>query len=207
LLLDYISDRGTASPSQRQRLPRCSWQHKPVYTGFMQDTGLIAFLAQVAAPAANSGLIVFLPLVGAVVGAIIGAFANGLYRGRQDKKARNRERNGLLKLIFDEIDSNGLEMKEMKRARTPAKTIIDNLTTDVWDEQQGKLAAELPFEQLQLMTKYYRLVKSLKALPLAKDADLSADEQEIMHWAIVSGTNVMRFTQKYFPEHFRRDHL
>jgi hypothetical protein len=75
----------------------------------------------------NSGLIVFLPLVAAIVG----AWANGLYRDWQDKKARKRERNGLLMLIYYEASFNDTGLKIA--TPHPTKVIVDTLRTDAWD--------------------------------------------------------------------------
>src|SRR3712207_3297022 len=60
-----------------------------------------------AAPAANTGLIVFLPLIGAILGGIIGAvggaYANSRYRDQEVKKTEDRELNALLLLIDAEV--------------------------------------------------------------------------------------------------------
>ena len=50
-----------------------------------------------------SGLVIILPLVGAIVGGFAGAVATGLVRAWQDRKARDREREGLLLLIDAEV--------------------------------------------------------------------------------------------------------
>ncbi len=47
----------------------------------------------------GSGLIVLLPLVGAGVGALIGAVATGVVTAWREMKARDREREGLLRVI------------------------------------------------------------------------------------------------------------
>jgi hypothetical protein len=150
----------------------------------------------------NSDLIIFLPLVGA----ILGAWANGLYRDWQDKKARRRERVGLLTLIFYEVDFNDSGLKVATLG--PARTIIaHNLRTDAWDEAQSKLAPELPFEYLRQLAHYYGQIKLLKALPLAGNGELSAGEQEFMQRTMEVGKAIMHSTQTYFPPEFRRDSL
>jgi hypothetical protein len=102
----------------------------------MPDTGLITFSTLMAAPATNSGhivflpliadpattstapgaasavpaptlgWIVFLPLVGAILGAVIGAWANYKYREQEAKKAEECERDGLMRLIAAEVIVN-----------------------------------------------------------------------------------------------------
>ena len=68
-----------------------------------QTTGSATPVGGSADPATNSGLIVFLPLVGAILGGIVGAvggaWANSWYRDREAKKVEDRERVALLILL------------------------------------------------------------------------------------------------------------
>ena len=78
----------------------------------MSNSSLTAFLALIVAPATNSGLIVFLPLVGAIVGGIVGAWANSWYRNREDKKAQQQKCKGLLLLICHEVLWNNIALHD-----------------------------------------------------------------------------------------------
>ncbi len=60
-----------------------------------------------------SGLLIFLPILSAFVGAIIGAWANSWYRNREAKKAEDREREGLLRIIDAEVYENNRLLKDM----------------------------------------------------------------------------------------------
>jgi hypothetical protein len=124
----------------------------------MADTGLIAFLALIAAPATSSGLIVILPLVGAVVGGIVGAWANSWYRDKEARKLREQEREGLLRLIHAEIRSNDDVLESGKTYRD----IASNLRTDVWDESKIKLAQLLPSDHIDLLNRYYNAVHIMR---------------------------------------------
>jgi uncharacterized membrane protein len=67
-----------------------------VFPNFLvQTTVSSAGAADTSTTASNAGLIVFLPLVGAILGAVVGAFggawANSWYRNREAKKARDEE--------------------------------------------------------------------------------------------------------------------
>jgi hypothetical protein len=106
----------------------------------------------------DSALIVFLPLVGAVVGAVFGAFANGLYRDWQDKKARDREREGLMLLIGAEIAGHQEAFKDAHIR----KGILgrNTFSTEVWDESRVRLAQLLSTDHMTAVTRYYaELVK------------------------------------------------
>ena len=56
-----------------------------------------------------SGLLIFLP----ILSAIIGAWANSWYRNREAKKAEDREREGLLRIIDAEVYENNRLLKHM----------------------------------------------------------------------------------------------
>jgi hypothetical protein len=89
----------------------------------------------------GSGLLVFLPLLAAIVSTLIGAYANGWYRDRQDKKAREREREGLLRIIDPELYENirllrGIE-KNADLAKYPSQS---HVSTDAWNQSRARVA-------------------------------------------------------------------
>jgi hypothetical protein len=142
----------------------------------------------------KSGLIAVLPLVAAsLVGAIIGAVANGLYRDWQDKKAQKRERNGLLMLIYYEVNFNDSGLKSA--TPYPTKIIADTLRTDAWDKAQAKLAQELPIDYVQQLAHYYGQIMLLKAWSSVEDTEFAADARQTVQIALESGKMIMRRAQ------------
>jgi len=86
-----------------------------VVLNFVVQTAVsTAGAADTTAPASNSVLIVFLPLIGAVVGGIVGAWANSWYRGQEAQKADDRERESLLRIIDAEVYENMRLLKDMR---------------------------------------------------------------------------------------------
>jgi hypothetical protein len=106
----------------------------------------------------NTGLIVFLPLVGAVVGAVFGAFANGLYRDWQDKKARDREREGLVRLIAAEVATNNAAFTTLTKAANIELDLRTAVRTTVWDESKVSLAQLMPANYIAQLTEYYTVI-------------------------------------------------
>lgn len=126
----------------------------------------------------GSGPIVFLPLVAAFVGAVIGAFANGLYRDWQDKKARERERRGLLILVDAEIKDNRMTLQHAyqlaSRYQQPiAARLHRTLRTEGWTDGKVSLAQLLPTSHIQAIVRYYDLVFELQTLAEAFSEDLA----------------------------------
>ena len=101
---------------------------------------------------AVSGLLVFLPLLSAFVGAIIGAYANSWYRDREAKKARDRERSGLLWLLDSEIVWNRVTLNADKATYNDITT---RLKQDVWQETRSELAKLLPPTLFRDIVRYY----------------------------------------------------
>jgi hypothetical protein len=108
-----------------------------VVLNFVVQTAVsTAGAADTIAPASNSVLIVFLPLIGAVVGGVVGAWANSWYRGREAQKADDRERESLLRIIDAEVYENMRLLKDMRTdpdisEKYPSRAA---LSTDVWDQ-------------------------------------------------------------------------
>lgn len=125
----------------------------------------------------TSGLIVFLPLVAAFIGAVIGAFANGLYRDWQDRKARDRERKGLLTLVDAEIDDNRLTLQNAHRLTTSYPPMVpplnQTLRIEGWTDGKVRLAQLLPTSHIQAIVRYYDLVFQLRTLAEAFTEDLA----------------------------------
>jgi hypothetical protein len=159
----------------------------------MANSGLIVFLALVtiptatstapgadsAVPAATSGLIVFLPLVGAIAGGFVGAVATGLVRSYQDRKARNQERKGLLDLIGSELTYNISLIGTVKGQGDSAAGVIHNLRTDVWESVQVRLAQLLPKDELDMILYYYANIQMIKISPAAGGTPLTEEVEAL----------------------------
>jgi hypothetical protein len=110
----------------------------------------------------NSGLIVFLPLVGAVVGAIIGAWANSWYRDREAKKVENRELKALMTLIFAEYgDNHGLLKLLSSESNRLEVRSLTNLQTVTLDDSKVRLAQLLPADHVTALVRYYGQIRRL----------------------------------------------
>jgi len=114
----------------------------------------------------GSGLLVFLPLVAAIVGAIIGAYANGWYRDRQDKKAREREREGLLRIIDAELYENIRLLRGIAKnadlAKYPSQS---HMSTDAWNQSRARLGEFLSEDRDHIfaLNRHYTLVVRIRA--------------------------------------------
>lgn len=113
----------------------------------------------------NSGLIVFLPLVGAVLGGVVGAigsaWANSRYRDREAKKAEDRDRYGLLLLIHAELHHNEFILIEL--IDNPGKPQLDtywNFQTDTWTSSRVRLAQLLSIDHITALANYYSWLES-----------------------------------------------
>jgi hypothetical protein len=167
----------------------------------MPDSGLIAFLPLIAAPATSStapvtsstapatssGLIVFLPLVAAFVGAIIGAYANSWYRDREAKKAEDRERKGLLSLISAEVDINnrlldGKQLEDLEEDQSVkwSFNIASSLETSAWDQSQTRLAQLLYRGDLHHIVHYYTVLKVTRNQLQSEYDDMSPKTKDMM---------------------------
>lgn len=116
----------------------------------------------------NSGLIVFLPLVAAFVGAIVGAFANGLYRDWQDKKAKDRERDGLLLLIHAELHFNEVLLALLNESPRRTEGLIKDpyfkiIQTETWTSSRVPLAELLNWDHMAALVMYYQSVENVLA--------------------------------------------
>ncbi len=93
---------------------------------------------------AGSGLLVFLPLVGAILGAVVGgfvgAYANGRIRDREERKARERELKALLLLVDVEIWANDERLKACIDQGSFDPFAVAGLRTEDWDSSKAKLA-------------------------------------------------------------------
>jgi hypothetical protein len=142
----------------------------------MADLDLIAFLGMIAAPATNSGLIVLLPLVGAVVGAIVGAGANSWYRNREEKKAQRRELRGLMTLVAAEHAHHypTLRLLASEPSLVDARSVT-NLQTAVWDDTKVKLALLLSTDRVVALVRYYDQIQSI--LDNLKDEEMPPERK------------------------------
>ena len=108
----------------------------------------------------TSGLIVFLPLVGAILGAVVGAFCgawvNSWYRDREAKNAEDRERYGLLLLINAELHHDEFILIEL--IDDPDKAQLDthwSFPTDTWTGSKVRLVQLLPKDHFTALANYY----------------------------------------------------
>jgi hypothetical protein len=117
----------------------------------------------VTAPASNSVLIVFLPLIGAVVGGVVGAWANSWYRGRETKKAEDRERLALLRLIDLEIFDNNKLLDDEDAVSLFDVLAMGRLRTESWDGSAARLTQLLPPLTVHALAAYYSLIVDIQA--------------------------------------------
>ncbi len=125
-----------------------------------------------------SGLLIFLPILSTFVGAIIGAWANSWYRNREAKKAEDREREGLLRIIDAEVYENNRLLKDMIAEphiadKYPSRTALN---TAVWDDSRTKLSQLLATDQEHIvhLTRHYAVVGRIRAPLGDPDAPISA---------------------------------
>ncbi|MDP8899705.1 MAG: hypothetical protein M3N33_00845 [Actinomycetota bacterium] len=153
----------------------------------------------------TSELIVFLPLVGAILGAVVGgvvgAYANSRARDREVKKMQDQERRGLLLLVGSEVQHNTRLLTVISAGKPSA--IIQNLQTIVWDETQIRLSSLLNFAYLEEITNYYALVKVHQTSPIARKAkteDMTASERQGIESMMVLAMAIMRKAQDYIGD-------
>lgn len=114
----------------------------------------------------DSSLIVFLPLIGAILGAVVGgfvgAYANSWYRDREAKKARDQELKGLTLLLFTEVGHNEALLK-MHEGHPNTEHIfpLTGLKTDIWVSSRVRLAQLLTNEHTSALVSYYRTINDI----------------------------------------------
>jgi hypothetical protein len=151
-----------------------------VVPNFVVQTAVsTAGAADTTTPTSNSGLLVFLPLIGTVIGAIIaliaaflGARWNSRYRSREAKKARDEELEGLLILLSIEVARNNRVLGRFikQREQPDAPQFPDNrvrvaadLQSAVWDESKVRLAQlRIPGTYLSTVALYYEHIEILR---------------------------------------------
>lgn len=156
-----------------------------LYTGYMSDTGLI----------------VFLPLAGAVLGAIIGAWANSLYRNRERKQKEKEERTSLMFLIDTEVGFNAMRLEMVSKG--PPSNAVPYLRTDVWDTSQARLAQLLPTVHMKKLAPYYEQIRMVKEFGIgSKESPRQVDdiEWDLIHAAQDWGFVVSSIAQLYVQD-------
>ncbi len=111
-------------------------------------------------------MLVFLPLLAATVSALIGAYANGQYRDWQDKKARDREREGLLRIIDAELYENIRLLRGIAKSADLAKyPSQSHVSTDAWNQSRARLGEFLSKDQHHIfaLNRHYALVVRIRA--------------------------------------------
>jgi hypothetical protein len=156
---------------------------------------------------ANSGLIVFLPLVSAFVGAIIGAYANSWYRNREAEKARDEEREGLLILLSIEVAGYNRLFETFLERRVSMSDIDDRagvatvLQSTVWDESKVRLAQlQMPGTYLETVAHYYARIDAQRQFWTVPPGDLSEDDSELVREIREEGINVIQVTKDYVSD-------
>jgi hypothetical protein len=107
-----------------------------------------------------------LNLLPIIVAALIGAYANGLYRDHQDKQAREREGEGLLRIIDAELYENNRLLRNIKESADIAKyPSQSHLSTDAWDQSRARLGQFLSRDAGHIFTlnRHYTLVTRIRA--------------------------------------------
>ena len=160
---------------------------------------------------ANTGLIVFLPVVSAFVGAIIGAWANSWYRNREAKKARDEEREGLLILLSIEVATNSQTLQGFserlaahpdidERASAAANFVAANLSSAVWDESRAKLAPLLPRMFVATVSLHYRDIEDVRLHWTGPYGGFSERDTERIRSIREDGIAVIQATQRYISD-------
>jgi hypothetical protein len=172
----------------------------------MADTGLIAFLALIAAPATSPDWTAFLPVAGAILGgciaAVVVAWANSWYRDREAKKAEDRECYGLLLLIHGELHHNYFLLTVFaEAAHISESTSFANLQTQVWVSCRTRLAQLLSRDHMTVLVRYYKEISELEAL-IIPDTTWPAEERhhsisENARSALKHGESAMRYGSEY----------
>jgi hypothetical protein len=141
------------------------------------------------------------PLVAAAVGGLVGAMAAGGVRSWQDKKARDRERYGLLRIIDTEVAANHENLngifqvwKIYQEARTKGTMSADEaygglfrylaqdfatnqlrLEQEDWKENKAKLTQLIPTDLLDSLVEHYKFTTLVT--DLVKDKDRPPNEK------------------------------
>ena len=153
---------------------------------------------------ANSGLIVLLPLVGAILGAIVGAvggaWANNWYRDREAKKAEDREREGLLRLIDSEILFNGPFFRQFRddpSFLTPH--VADTLRTESWNNTNARLGQLLPADHMRILSGYYFHIYMTKTVVKDERVDNSVVVNQL-NTILRDGGSARKYGQRYLKD-------
>ena len=158
-------------------------------------------------PMTNSGLIVFLPLVGAILGGIVGAvggaWANSWYRDREAKKIEDREFEGLLHLLDLEMGANQAALATFEEdpatmTHSPAK-----LRTEAWDSARVRIVQLLQDkEEFRKIATYYHNIQ------LADDVIVFDPATDLEKWKAIldmvgplqdQGRDARAIIHKYIP--------
>ncbi len=157
-------------------------------------------------PAPNSGLIVFLPLMGAILGAVVGAFggawANSWYRNREALKARDEERDGLLILLSTEVSTNnqilGTSLKGLASTSDANRaTVAATLRSEVWDKSNVRLAQLIPGNFLAALAFYYHRIEFMRLqwkVPSGESSEFDAERARDV-WK--NGISMIRASQDH----------
>jgi hypothetical protein len=173
-----------------------------VFLNFVVQTAVsTAPTADTTTPAPNSALIVFLPLIGAVVG----AWANSWYRNREAEKARDEEREGLLILLSMEVSTNNrsLETFLMGLAATPDEnraSVAATLGSEAWDESKVRLAQLIPANFLAMLALCYNRIELMRlqwTVPIGESSEYDAERARDMRG---NGISVIRAAQRYMSD-------
>lgn len=170
--------------------------------------------ADTTTPASNAGLFALLPLIGAVLGGVVGgvfgAWANSWYRNREEQKALDEEREGLMILLSIEVFRNFRIFKTFVE-RLAARPEIDNrpkvaatLQSAVWDESQVRLAQLIPrthLAHLENVALYYESIAMLRldwTVP-TKELIAARDTERVRNLSYM-GFIVIREAQHYISD-------
>lgn len=150
----------------------------------------------------SAELVIFLPLIGAILGAVVGgfvgAYANSWYRDREAKKAQNAERQSLLFLIGAEVRFNYVLINAISFG--PPSGPIDSLQTAIWDKVHTCLARLLTVEFMHDLVAYYGFLKIQQMSPLANEQEALEHEPASMERMQTLGEQILREVQKYIED-------
>ncbi len=153
----------------------------------------------------DSSLIVFLPLVGAILGAVVGAFggayANSRFRDRETKKVEDEERRSLLFLIETEVGFNAMYLEAVSKG--PPSGVIPYLRTDVWDTGQTRLAHLLPISNMKKLVPYYEQTRIIKRSEAATKDE--PDQLSDTEWNLIRETQNWGFAVSHMVQQYLQD--
>lgn len=143
--------------------------------------------------------------VGGVVGGFAGAYANGRVRRKEEEEARDRERDGLLRLIDAEVYFNESQLRQFAENPVFLHTAkVSSLRTTYWDSANARLAQLLAEEHFKAASAYYLHIYVTKDATEDERRGASDSILRNVDQVIAVGRSVREHGQRYLK---RPDHI